>query len=123
MRDNSIMKVKTQTQVALGNARSELKDTLERVKELRIKVANLRLDVADERRLQRIANESARAVRAATREQKRAERIAKMEAKLDAMRLKANSQKQTRRRNQKASVAVVYSPEQIAALNAERGLV
>jgi lipopolysaccharide biosynthesis protein len=123
MSDNSIMKVKTQTQVALGNARSELKDTLERVKELRIKVANLRLDVADERRLQRIANESARAVRAATREQKRAERIAKMEAKLDAMRLKANSQKQTRRRNQKASVAVVYSPEQIAALNAERGLV
>ena len=117
------MKTKTQTQIALGSARSELKDTLERVKELRIKVANLRLDVADERRLLKIANESARAVHAATREQKRAERIAKMEAKLDAMRLKANSQKQTRRRNQKASVAVVYSPEQIAALNAERGLV
>jgi hypothetical protein len=123
MSDNSIMKVKTQTQVALGNARSELKDTLERVKELRVKIANLRLDVADERRLLKIANESARAVRAATREQKRAERIAKMEAKLDAMRLKANSQKQTRRRNQKASVAVVYTPEQIAALNSERGLI
>ena len=117
------MKTKTQTQIALGNARSELKEALERVKELRIKVANLRLDVADERRLQRIANDSARAVRAATREQKRAERIAKMEAKLDAMRLKANSQKQTRRRNQKASVAVVYTPEQIAELNKTLGLV
>lgn len=76
------MKTKTQTQVALGIARSELKDALERVKELRVKVANLHFDVSDQRRLRRIANESARAVRAATREQKRAERIAKMEAKL-----------------------------------------
>lgn len=123
MSDNSIMKTKTQTQIALGSARYELKEALERVKELRIKVANLRLDVADERRLQRIADESARAVRAATREQKRAERIAKMEAKLEAMRLKANSQKQIRKNQRKPSVAVVYTPEQIAALNVERGLV
>ena len=39
------MKTKTQTQVALGNARQELKDALERVKELRMKVANLRLSL------------------------------------------------------------------------------
>ena len=116
MSDNSIMKTKTQTQVALGNARSELKEALERVKELRIKVSNFKFDLKLERAL-------AKSERVKMREQKRAERIAKMEAKLDAMRLKANSQKQTRRRNQKASVAVVYTPEQIAALNVERGLV
>ena len=110
------MKTKTQTQVALGNARQELKDTLERVKELRVKIKNLRLDVAAERAYQKSTREMLRA-------QKRLERIAKAEARLEAMRLKAMSPKQTRKNYRKASAGVVYTPEQIAELNKTLGLV
>lgn len=110
------MKTKTQTQVALGNARQELKDTLERVKELRVKIKNLRLDVAAERAYQKSTREMLRA-------QKRLERIAKAEARLEAMRLKASAPKQIRKNYRKASDGVVYTPEQIAELNKTLGLV
>jgi len=109
------MKTKTQTQAALVNARQELKTTLERVKELRMKVANFRLDAKSERA-------KMREERAAARVAKRAERIAKMEARLQAMRLKESAPKQIRKNYRKASDTVVYSAEQIAAMNAERGL-
>ena len=101
----------TKTQAALGNARQELKDTLERVKELRVKIANLRLDVAAERAARKVA-----------RAQKRAAKIAAMEQRLAEMRLRENAPKQIRKNYRKASTGVVYTPEQIAALNAERGL-
>ena len=110
------MKTKTQLQVALDSARYELGETLERVKELRMKISNLRLDVAAEREYQKSTREMLRA-------QKRLERIAKAEARLEAMRLKAMSPKQTRKNYRKASDAVVYSPEQIAELNKTLGLV
>lgn len=110
------MKTKTQTQVALGNARQELKDTLERVKELRVNIKNLRLDVAAERAYQKSTREMLRA-------QKRLERIAKAEARLEAMRLKASAPKQIRKNYRKPSDGVVYSPEQIAELNKTLGLV
>lgn len=105
-----------QSQAALVNARYELKDALERVKELRMKVANLRLDAAAERAL----NKSARV---AAREEKRLAKIAKMEARLEALRLKASAPKTIRANYRKPSEGTVYSPEQIAALNSERGLV
>ena len=110
------MKKKTQTQVALGNARQELKDALERVKELRMKVANFRLDAAAERAYQKSTREMVRA-------QKRLEQIAKTEARLEALRLKAMAPKQVRKSQRKASAAVVYTPEQIAELNKTLGLV
>ncbi len=110
------MKTKTQLQVALDSARYELGEAIERVKELRMKVANLRLDAAAERAYQK-------STRQMLREQKRLEKIAKMEARLEAMRLKAMSPKQTRKNYRKASDAVVYSPEQIAELNKTLGLV
>jgi len=110
------MKTKTQLQVALDSARYELGETLERVKELRMKISNLRLDVAAERAYQKSTREMLRA-------QTRLERIAKAEARLEAMRLKAMSPKQTRKNYRKASDAVVYSPEQIAELNKTLGLV
>ena len=106
----------TKTQVALGNARSELKDTLERVKELRVKIANLRLDVAAER-------VTVREERKVAREQKRAAKIAAMEQRLADLRLKASAPKQIRKNYRKASEAVVYSAEQIAELNKTLGLV
>ena len=110
------MKTKTKLQVALDSARYELDDTLERVKELRMKIRNLRLDVAAERAYERSTRQMLRA-------QKRLDRIAKAEARLEALRLKASAPKTIRKNYRKASTAVVYSPEQIAALNSERGLV
>lgn len=109
------MKSETKTQVALGNARTELKEALERVKELRMKVSNFKFDLKLERAL-------AKSERKKAREEKRAERIAKLEAKLEAARLKASAPKTIRKNYRKASKGVVYTPEQIAAINAERGL-
>ena len=103
---------RNQSQVALVNARQELKDALERVKELRMKVANLRLDAAADRAYQKSTREMLRT-------QKRLERIAAIEARLQ----KLKSPKQTRKNYRKASEAVVYTAEQIAAMNIERGLV
>ncbi len=110
------MKTKTQLQVALDNARYELGETLERVKELRMKISNLRLDVAAERAYQKSTREMLRV-------QKRLDRIAKAEARLAEMRLKANAPKQIRKNYRKASDGVVYTPEQIAELNKTLGLV
>ena len=117
------MKTKTKLQVALDSARYELGDALERVKELRMKVANLRLDVAAERALNRSDRAAEREARKAAREQKRADRIAAMEAKLADLRLKAHAPKQIRKNYRKASKGVVYTPEQIAELNKTLGLV
>jgi ribosomal protein S15P/S13E len=109
------MKSMTQSQVALVNARQELKNTLERVKELRMKVSNLQFDAAAERAYQKSTRQMLRA-------QKRLERIAKIEARLEAMRLKASAPKQIRKNYRKPSNVTVYSPEQIAALNAANGV-
>jgi hypothetical protein len=112
-----------QNQAALVNARSELKDTLERVKELRVKVKNLRLDAAAERALNRSARVAEREERKVAREQKRAAKIAAMEQRLADLRLRANAPKQIRKNYRKASKGVVYTPEQIAELNKTLGLV
>ena len=117
------MKTKSQSQVALVNARQELKDTLERVKELRVKVKNLRIDASVERKLARIVREDQRKLRAQKQAEKRAAKIAAMEQRLAEMRMKALAPKQVRKANRKASVAVVYTPEQIAELNKTLGLV
>jgi hypothetical protein len=116
MSDNSIMKSKTQLQVALDSARYELDDTIERVKELRVKIRNLRLDVAAERAYERSTRQMLRAA-------KRAERVAKIEQRLTDLRLKANAPKTIRKNYRKASQGVVYTPEQISELNKTLGLV
>jgi DNA repair exonuclease SbcCD ATPase subunit len=116
------MKTKTQIQVALDSARYELGDALERVKELRVKIANLRLDVAAERALNRSARVAEREARVVAREQKRAAKIAAMEQRLADLRLKASAPKQIRKNYRKASEGVVYTPEQIAELNKTLGL-
>ena len=113
----------TNNQAALVNARQELKGALERVKELRVKVKNLRIDASVERKLARIVREDQRKLRAQKRAEKRAAKIVAMEQRLQTLRDKASAPKNVRRKNRKASDVVSYSPEQIAALNAERGLV
>ncbi len=117
------MKTETKTQVALGNARSELKDNLERVKELRVKMKNLRLDAAAERALNRSARAAEREARKVARAEKRAAKIAAMEQRLAAMRERALGPIQIRKNYRKASKGVVYTPEQIAELNKTLGLV
>jgi len=117
------MKTETKLQVALDSARYELGEAIERVKELRMKVANLRLDVAAERALNRSARAAEREARVVARAEKRAAKIAAMEQRLADLRLRASAPKTIRKNYRKASSAVVYSPEQIAALNSERGLV
>ena len=117
------MKTKSQTQVALESARQELKVALERVKELRALTKFLRTDAKNERVLDRIVREEQRNLRAQKRAEKREARITKMEQRLQTLREKSLAPKNVRRKNRKASVGVIYSPEQIAALNAERGLV
>ncbi len=109
------MKNVNQTQVALVNARQELKNTLERAKELRAMVKVLRTDAAAERAYKK-------STRQMLRTQKRLERIAKVEARLAALRLKASAPKQIRKNQRKASDVTIYSPEQIAALNAANGV-
>ena len=110
------MKTKTQTQVALVNARQDLEVTLKRVKELRETIDGLRLTVKLER-------EMLKQTRKIEREQKRAAKIAAMEERLANLRLKANAPKQIRKNYRKASKGVVYTPEQIAELNKTLGLV
>ena len=117
------MKNKTQLQVALDSARYELGDALERVKELRMKVSNLRLDVAAERALNRSARAAELEERKVAREQKRLAKIAAMEQRLADLRLKASAPKTIRKNYRKASDSVVYTPEQIAELNKTLGLV
>ena len=117
------MKTKTQLQVALDSARYELGEAIERVNELRMKVSNLRLDVAAERALNRSARLAELEERKVAREQKRAAKIAAMEQRLAEMRLRASAPKQIRKNYRKASEGVVYTPEQIAELNKTLGLV
>ena len=68
------------------------------------------------------ARVAAKAARILARNQRAHDRIAKLEARLQAMRDKANAPKQVRKNQRKASDAVVYTADQIAAMNAERGL-
>jgi hypothetical protein len=55
--------------------------------------------------------------RAAKRAQRVAARIAKAEARLEALRLKASAPKTIRKNYRKASPVKVYTAEEIAALN------
>jgi methylphosphotriester-DNA--protein-cysteine methyltransferase len=86
----------------------------------------LRADIRSETQINRVVKADARAAAKAAREAKRAQRvadrIAKTEARLSALRMKASAPKQIRKNQRKASKGVVFSPEQVAALNAERGL-
>jgi hypothetical protein len=76
----------------------------------------LRADIKSEVSINRVVKEDARRLVREQREAKKAERIAKLEAKILAMK----SPKATRKANKKASEVRVYSPEEIAALNVAR---
>ena len=78
-------------------------------KTVRLDKAEARAKAKEERKLTKIVKEDLRATKAAARDQKRTERIAKMEARLNKLKLTAG---------RKHSKPVVYTAEQIAAINA-----
>jgi len=100
--------------------RASIKQSRQTQKELRTRLKEERLFnrvvKADNLRLEREQ-------RAAKRADRVAARIAKTEARLAELRLKASAPKTIRKNQRKASDGVVYSPEQIAELNKTLGLV
>ena len=103
-----------------------IKTCREAIKSSRAMQSALRAEIRRETWINRVVKEEHRAAVKAAREAKRAQRvadrIAKAEARLAALRLKASAPKQIRKGQRAASKGVVFSPEQVAALNAERGL-
>jgi hypothetical protein len=103
-----------------------IKTCREAIKSSRAMQSALRAEIRRETQINRVVKADHRAAVKAAREAKRAQRvadrIAKAEARLAALRLKASAPKQIRKDQRAASKGVVFSPEQVAALNAERGL-
>ena len=117
----------------LVREREVVKNMLDDMKKMRRAIRDsrqlmkvLRTDIRREQQINRVVKEDQRRAEKEAREAKRAQRvadrIAKAEARLEALRLKATAPKQIRKNYRKASAGVVYSPEQIAAMNTERGL-
>lgn len=110
--------------LTVNQMRSRVRSKIAVIKDLRSEIKSLREQIKREAQINRIVKEDARLARrakleqkAALRAQRVAERIAKAEARLEAMRLKAAAPKQVRKSQRKASDAVVYSAEKIAEMN------
>ena len=91
------------------------------IKQSRLNIKMHQEVLVEERKLKRIVMEDQRALRAQKQAERAAARIAKAEARLQMLRDKAvaRAAKATR----KASPVTVWSPEQVAALNAANGAV
>ena len=100
--------------------REELKDLIVAAKQARAVIKNLRAIVREEAKIARVVKEDHRRAVREAREAKKAERNAVRIQKLEAKLLALKSPKATRKANQKASAAKVYSADEIAALNAAR---
>lgn len=98
--------------------REELKDLIQATKSIRARLKNLRTDIRREVQINRVVKEDARRLAREARAAKKAERNALRIQKLEAKLLALKSPKATRKANQKASAAKVYSADEIAALNA-----
>ncbi len=87
-------------------------------------IKEMRKDIRRETQINRTIKADAREIHAVYRDAKRAERvaarIAKTEARLEA--LKQREFTRTQKATKKSTKGVVWSPEQIASMNAERGL-
>ena len=112
----------------LARERQVVKDMLADMKSMRASIKasrelqkKLRAQLKEERTFHRIVKADNRRIEREQREAKRAQRIAdriaKTEARLQALRLKANAPKQIRKNQRKASPVTVYTAEQIAAMN------
>ena len=94
----------------LSKAREDLKALRVKLKEQAVFVKQLRSSLRMELSVARTARADARALKVQKRAEARAARIAKIEARLEALRLKQNAPKTLQRKNRKASpVKVVVS--------------
>jgi hypothetical protein len=91
-----------------------MKATREAIKASRAMQSALRAEIRRETQINRVVKEDG----AAKRAQRVADRIAKAEARLAELRLKATAPKTIRKNQRKASPVKVWSAEEIAALNA-----
>lgn len=128
------MKTSSPNNAKIAIVRNQVKDARHTVAALRSqlnaeigRLKSLRYEVKLQRNLVKIVREDQariraekRAAREAARQARDAARIAKAQARLEN--LQATIAKRAVRSSKKASAPVVYSPEQIAALNAERGI-
>jgi hypothetical protein len=97
--------------------RAGIKDSLRLQKQLR---AQIRSEMQINRVVKADARAAAKVARAAARAEKIAARIAKVEARLEA--LKQREFVRAQKAAKKSTKGVVWSAEQIAALNTERGV-
>jgi hypothetical protein len=99
-----------------------MKATREAIKASRAMQSALRAEIRRETQINRVVKEDHRRAvkeaRAAKRAQRVADRIAKAEARLAELRLKASAPKTIRKNQRKASPVKVWSADEIAALNA-----
>ena len=72
----------TDLQLTLANLQSEYKCNVEVNKSLRVKIQDLKLQVAKQKTFAKVLRQSAKAAKQAAREEKKAARIAALEAKL-----------------------------------------
>ena len=93
--------------MTVNEMKADLKAKIASIKQTRQEVKTLRNDIKRERDIQKIVKQDSRAAR-------KAAQIAKLEAKLLAMK----SPKAVRKASQKAGPVVSYTAEQIAEMNA-----
>jgi exopolysaccharide biosynthesis protein len=93
--------------MTVNEMKADLKAKIALIKQTRQDLKTLRSDIKRERDIQKIVKQDSRAAR-------KAAQIAKLEAKLLAMK----SPKSLRKASQKASPVVSYTAEQIAEMNA-----
>ncbi len=88
-------------------------------------IKEMRKDIRRETQINRVVKSDSHVATKAARDAKRAERvaarIAKMAARLEALKQREFTRNQ--KATKKSTKGVVWSPEQIASMNAERGLV
>jgi len=114
----------TRERDVVKNMLADMKAMRAAIKQSRKNQKELRARLKEERAFNRMVKSDNRRIEREKRAQKQAERmharIAKTEARLEALRLKALSPKQTRKSQQKAGPVKVWSAEEIASFEAAR---
>ena len=122
---NEMKSILVREREVVKNMLDDMKKMRHAIRESRQLMKGLRSDVRREQQINRAIKADAREIHAVYRDAKRAERvaarIAKAEGRLEALKQRefARAQKGTK----KSTKGVVWSAQQVAAMNVERGLV
>jgi len=122
---NEMKDILVREREVVKNMLDDMKKMRRAIRESRHLMKSLRTDVRREQQINRLIKADAREIHAVYRDAERAKRvaarIAKAEVRLEA--LKQREFTRTQKATKKSTKGVVWSPEQIASMNAERGLV